>query len=225
MAKLVWDKTGEHYYETGSDKCALFPIEKGSGTYGAGVAWNGFRGLTENRTGADETALYANNKKYLGIRSTEEFGGTITAYTYPDEWEQCDGSASPVKGVHIGQQPRVPFGLVYRTYVGNDTTGSDYDYKLHIVYNATASPSNREYATIDDSPDAVEFSWDFTTTPVEVEGYKPTSHIEIDSRNVDPAKLKAFEETIYGSESAEPKLPTPAEVFAAFATASSEGGH
>lgn len=218
MAKLVWDETGKHFYETGSDRCVLFPMEAGTGTYGNGVAWNGFRGLTENRTGADETALYANNKKYLGIRSSEDFGGTISAYTYPDEWEKCDGSASPVDGVHIGQQARVPFGLAYRTYVGNDTTGTNYDYKIHLVYNATASPSNREYATFNDSPDAVEFSWDFSTTPVpvEIDGYQPAAHIEIDSRTVSKENMKKLEDALYGTESAESKLPTPAEVIAMF---------
>lgn len=218
MARLVWDQTGEHFYETGSDRCVLFPMSKAAtATYGTGVAWNGFRGLSENRSGAEETALYANNKKYLGIRSSEEFGGTINAYTYPDEWEQCDGSASPTKGVHIGQQPRTPFGLAYRTYVGSDTTGTDYEYKIHLVYNATASPSSRDYESISDSPSAVELSWEFTTTPVEVDGYSPTAHIEIDSRDVDEAALKSLEDTLYGTADKEPTLPSPAEVLALFA--------
>lgn len=219
MAKLVWDQSGEHFYETGADRCVLFPMTAEKGGYATGVAWNGFRGLSENRSGAEETALYANNKKYLGIRSSEEFGGTINAYTYPDEWEQCDGSASPVEGVHLGQQPRTPFGLAYRTYVGSDTTGTNYEYKIHLVYSATASPSSRDYESISDSPAAVELSWEFTTTPVEIEGYQPTAHIEIDSRQVDKTKLKALEDKLYGTESGESTLPTPSEVIDMFKTA------
>ena len=219
MSKIVWDKDGERFYETGSDRCVLFPknntSSEGNG-YANGVAWNGFRGLSENRSGAEETALYANNKKYLGIRSAEEFGGTINAYTYPDEWGACDGSASPVEGVSIGQQPRVPFGLTFRTYVGNDTNGSNYDYIIHLIYNAMASPSSRDFTSIGESVEAVELSWEFTTTPVDVADYKPTSHLEIDSRKVKKDALKKLEDLLYGTTDKEPSLPSPDEVIALF---------
>lgn len=219
MAKLVWDPIGEHFYEQGSDHCVLFLLETDKSTgkteYSKGVAWNGFRGLTETRSGADLTKLWANNAQYGGIRTNEEFGGTITAYTAPEEFEQCDGSVIVIPGVHFGQQPRKAFGLCYRTQIGNDTEGLDFAYKLHFVYGATCNPSNREYTTRSDSVDAMELSWDFDTTPMEVEGYSRLSHLEVESNKVDPEKLKALEDIIYGTADADSKLPMPLEVLAA----------
>lgn len=222
MSKLVWDKVGDHFYETGVDKVVLFPMSGESSSdsaYGEGVAWNGITQVSESRSGADETKLYANNNKYLGLRAVEEFGGTITAYTYPDEWKLCDGSASPVAGLTLGQQSRKPFGLAYRTLIGNDTEGDSLGYILHLVYNSTASPSNRDYSTKNDSPEAVEFSWEFTSTPVAVTGYAPTCCLEIDSRTVTAEKLKKIEDSLYGTENTESKLMTPDEVIAALKVA------
>lgn len=212
MSKIIWDKTGERLYETGVDHCALFVMDD-TGEYGAGVPWNGVTAITNSPSGAEATPLYADNMKYLNLISAEEFGATITAYTYPDEFGECDGSASPVPGLKIGQQPRKAFGLAYRTLVGNDVEGQEHGYKIHLVYNALAAPSERSYATVNDSPEAIELSWEITTTPVEVEGYKPTAHIEIDSTKVSAEKLAALEAMIYGSESEEPSLPTPTEVI------------
>lgn len=199
MAKLVWDQVGERLYETGTKKGVLF-VQNAGGTYGKGVAWNGLTAVTESPSGAEETALYADDIKYLSLRSAEEFGGTIEAYTYPDEWGQCDGTAFPVAGVALGQQSRKSFGLCYRTAIGNDTVGSDFGYKLHFVYGATASVSERAYATINDSPEAITFSWEFTTVPVDVEGYKPTAILTVDSTKVDATKLAALEAYVYGTE-------------------------
>lgn len=214
MSRLVWDATGEHLYETGVRMGVLYP-QSSDGSYPAGVAWNGLTGVTESPSGADSTALYADDIKYLELRAAEEFGGTIEAYTYPDEWAACDGSASPATGVIIGQQPRTPFGLCYRTVLGNDTERDDHGYKLHLIYNATASPSERAYQTINDSPDAITFSWEFTTTPTNVTGYKPTACITIDSTKVDPTKLKTLEDALYGPETGEgtAHLPTPDQVI------------
>lgn len=218
MAKIVWDKTGEHFYETGVKNCVLYiPTE---GVYSKGVAWNGITAITESPSGAEATALYADDTKYLNLYSVEEFGATIEAYTYPDEFAECDGSAELVAGVKIGQQARKPFGLCYRTTIGNDTDGNDHGYKLHIIYGAMASPSEKSYNTINDSPEAVTFSWELTTTPVNVAGAKPTASITIDSTKVDEQKLAALEEVLYGKDgtgsdhtgAAEPRLPLPDEI-------------
>lgn len=199
MAKLVWDQVGERLYETGTKKGVLF-VQDAGGQYGTGVAWNGLTAVTETPSGAEETALYADDIKYLSLRSAEEFGGTIEAYTYPDEWGQCDGTAYPATGVALGQQTRKSFGLCFRTALGNDTVGSDFGYKLHFVYGATASVSERAYATINDSQEAITFSWEFTTVPVEVEGYKPTAIITVNSTKVDATKLATLEAYVYGTE-------------------------
>ena len=218
MAKIVWDKTGEHFYETGVKNCVLYiPTE---GVYSKGVAWNGITAITESPSGAEATALYADDIKYLNLYSVEEFGATIEAYTYPDEFAECDGSAELVAGVKIGQQARKPFGLCYRTTIGNDTDGNDHGYKLHIIYGAMASPSEKSYNTINDSPEAVTFSWELTTTPVNVAGAKPTASITIDSTKVDAQKLAALEEVLYGKDgtgsdhtgATEPRLPLPDEI-------------
>lgn len=213
MSKLVWDKTGERYYETGVKNGVLYiPTE---GVYSKGVAWNGLTAVTESPSGAEATALYADDMKYLSLYSAEEFGATIEAYTYPDEFAQCDGSAELAKGVSIGQQTRKTFGLCYRTTVGNDTDGNDYGYKLHMIYGCMASPSEKAYATINDSPDAITFSWEVTTTPVSVAGFKPTASITIDSTKADPTKLAALEDILYGKDGepgSEARLPLPDEI-------------
>lgn len=210
MSKLVWDQTGERLYETGVKNGVLYPMV--SGAYPKGVAWNGLTAVTESPSGAEATALYADDIKYLNLISNEEFGATIEAYMYPDEFMACDGSASLVEGVVIGQQKRTAFGLCYRTTLGNDVDGNDYGYKLHIIYGATAAPSEKAYATINDSPEAITFSWELTTTPVTVTGYKPTACITIDSTKVDASKLAALEAILYGSESEEARLPLPDEI-------------
>lgn len=216
MAKLEWDRTGERYYETGNKKGVLFPMGE-SGVYEQGVVWNGLTAVTESPSGAEANDLYADDIKYASLRSAETFGGTIEAYTYPDAFAECDGSAEVKTGVYIGQQKRKAFGFSYVTSVGSDTE-SDFDksYKLHLVYNATASPSEKSYQTINDSPDAITFSWEFETTPVNVTGHKPTSIITIDSNKADKAKLKALEDKLYGTESTEATLPSPDEVIAMF---------
>ena len=214
MAKLVWDKTGERYYETGVKQGVLY-VQDASGAYPEGVAWNGLTAVTESPSGAEATALYADDIKYLNLISTEEFGATIEAYTYPDEFAECDGSASLATGVSIGQQKRKAFGLCYRTTVGNDVDGNDHGYKLHIIYGAIASPSEKAYSTINDSPEAITFSWEVTTTPVSVSGFKPTANLTIDSTKVTPEKLAALEAILYGSDtetSKEPRLPLPNEI-------------
>lgn len=210
MSKLVWDTTGERYYETGVKNCVLYIPT--SGVYSKGVAWNGLTAVTESPSGAEATALYADDMKYLNLYSAEEFGATIEAYTYPDEFAACDGSAELVEGVLIGQQKRTPFGLCYKTTIGNDTDGNDHGYKLHIIYGAMASPSEKAYATINDSPEAITFSWEVTTTPVTVAGFKPTSYIVIDSTKVNSTKLTALEGILYGSENVEARLPLPDEI-------------
>lgn len=212
MAKLTWDAIGERLYETGVDQCVLYPVSNNA--YPQGFAWNGVTGVTESPSGADATPIYADNIKYLNLRAAEEFGATLTAYTYPDEFAVCDGSASPVKGVTIGQQSRKTFGLCYRTRLGNDTAGSDFGYKLHLVYGLTASPSERGYATINDSPEAIEFSWEMNSTPVQVAGLKPTSVVTISSDNFTPAQMAALEDILYGSDSADARLPFPDEIIA-----------
>ena len=210
MPKLTWDASGERLYETGVKQGVLYVMN--SNVYGNGVAWNGLTAITESPSGAESTPLYADDIKYLDLRSTEEFGATIEAYTYPDEFAACDGSASLADGVSIGQQARKMFGLCYRTTVGNDTDGTDHGYKLHLIYGATASPSEKAYETINDSPEAITFSWEITTTPVSVTGFKPTASITIDSTKADPTCLAALEEKLYGGTSTEPTLPLPDEV-------------
>ena len=224
---LEWDPDGSKIYETGVDRGVLY--KRSSDGYGEGVAWNGLTGVTESPSGAEETKLYANNHKYASLMSAEEFGFTIEAYTYPDEWEECDGSARIAKGAKIGQQTRKSFGLTYRTLLGNDEEANDYGYKIHIIYGATASPSEKAYATVNDSPDAITFSWECNTNPVEVAGYKPTSIITIDSTDFtttsDQEKLAALEAILYGTpasgstEAVAPRLPTPAEVISTLGAA------
>lgn len=218
--KLVWDKAGEHYYETGVKNGVLYPMSA-SGTYPKGVAWNGLTAVTESPSGAEPTALYADDIKYLNLMSNEEFGATIEAYTYPDEFAECDGSASLTEGVYIGQQARKTFGLCYRTTLGNDAKGNDYGYKLHIIYGAMASPSEKAYSTINDSPDAITFSWELSTTPVAVANFKPTASLTIDSTKVNAKKLAALEEILYGKDgtgednsvgAVDPRLPLPDEI-------------
>jgi hypothetical protein len=217
---LVWDETGTREYETGVKKGVLF-VQKTDGSYNNGVAWSGLTAVTESPSGAEETALYADDIKYLSLRSTEEFGATIEAYTYPDEWAACDGSAEIAKGVMAGQQKRSAFGFSYQTVVGNDTAGNDYGYKIHLIYGATASVSEKAYQTINDSPEAITFSWEVSTVPVDVPGFKPTACLTIDSTKVDKTKLEAFEKILYGSDTAASRLPLPSEVITLFAT--SEG--
>ena len=211
MAKIVWDQTGERLYETGVKKGVLYPMATG-GTYPKGVAWNGLTAVTESPSGAEATPLYADDIKYLTLMSVEEFGGTIEAYTYPKEFEECDGSAELAAGVAIGQQPRKSFGFSYVTTIGNDVDSNKHGYKLHLVYGALASPSEKAYSTINDSPEAITFSWEFTTTPVAVAGFEPTACITIDSTKVDPQKLTALEAKLYGAEAEEATLPLPNEV-------------
>lgn len=212
MAKLVWDKTGERYYETGVKMGVLYVQENGA--YPKGVAWNGLTAVTESPSGAEATPMYADDIKYLNLLSNEEFGATIEAYTYPEEFGQCDGSADIATGVKVGQQARKSFGLCYRTTLGNDVDGNEHGYKLHLIYGAMAAPSEKAYATINDSPEAITFSWEVTTTPVAVEGFKPTATITIDSTKADPEKLKALEAKLYGAESSgTASLPLPDEVL------------
>lgn len=211
MPKLTWDNTGERIFETGVKQGVLYPIQS-DGKYTKGVAWNGLTAVTESPSGAEATALYADDIKYLNLLSNEEFGATIEAYTYPDEFAECDGSAQLATGVMIGQQKRKIFGLCYRTTIGNDVEGNDYGYKLHLVYGCLAAPSEKGYSTINDNPDAITFSWEVSTTPVNVEGFKPTSQITIDSTKADPTKLAALEAVLYGGEATEAKLPLPDEV-------------
>lgn len=210
MAKLVWDKSGERFYETGVKNGVLYVMDKG--VYGNGVAWNGLTAVTEAPSGAEATPLYADDIKYLNLMSAEEFGGTIEAYTYPDEFKACNGEAELAAGISIGQQTRKAFGFCYRTVLGNDEEENAFGYKLHLVYGAKASVSEKAYATINESPEPITFSWEFTTTPVEVEGFKPTSIVTIDSTKVDEAKLAALEAKLYGTESEEPTLPLPDEI-------------
>lgn len=198
MAKLEWDKVGERLYQTGTDHGVLYVAT--NGTYPEGVAWNGLTGVDENPSGAEASAQYADNIKYLELRSNEEFGATVTAYTYPDEFEECDGSAEPVDGMFIGQQKRKVFGMSYRTRIGNDTDGDDHGYVLHLVYGATASPSARSFKTVNDSPEPIEFSWEITTTPVKIEGYRPVSHVRINSTKADSEKLAVLESVLYGTD-------------------------
>ena len=214
MSKLIWDKTGERLYETGVQKGVLYTQIENKWT---GVAWNGLTAVTESPSGAEASPLYADDIKYLNLMSAEEFGGTIEAYMYPDEFKPCVGESELADGVTIGQQARKAFGFCYRTALGNDTDGTEHGYKLHIIYNALASVSEKAYATINDSPEAITFSWEFSTTPVEVEGFKPTSIVTIDSTKVDKTKLEALEAKLYGGESEEATLPMPNEIAQMFA--------
>ena len=217
MAKLVWDQTGERLYETGIKQGVLYVKE--NGTYDNGVAWNGLTAVTESPSGAETTPLYADDIKYLNLLSTEEFAATIEAYTYPDEFMQCDGSAPLSTGVYIGQQSRKTFGMCYRTVLGNDEDNNDYGYKLHLIYGCLAAPSEKGYSTINDSPEAITFSWEVSTTPENVTGHKPTATITIDSTKANKEKLTALEAILYGSETQEPRLPLPDEVASLMAAA------
>ena len=212
MAKLIWDNVGERLYETGVKQGVLYVYD--GGKYGAGVAWNGLTAVTESPSGAEATPLYADDIKYLNLMSTEEFGATIEAYTYPDEFKVCNGEAELVAGVSIGQQTRKVFGLCYRTTIGNDVDGNDYGYKLHLIYGAQAAPSEKAYATINDSPEAITFSWEVTTTPVNVSGFKPTSYVVIDSTKVAEGAMAKLEAKLYGGEGEDaiPSLPLPDEI-------------
>ena len=215
MARLEWDADSKRLYEVGVDRGVLYPRNSEDGNYGAGVAWNGLTGVTESPSGAEPTDLYADNIKYLSMRSAETFGATIEAYTYPPEFEPCDGSASLTEGVSIGQQDRVPFGLSYRTLVGNDAKGQGYGYKIHVIYGCTASPSEKPYQTVNDSPEAITFSWEVNATPVNVTGFKPTACVVIDSTKVTPEKLQKLEAALYGDSSGDgPKLLMPDEIKA-----------
>lgn len=209
MPKLIWDKSGDRFYETGVSKGVLYPL---SGTaYTKGVAWNGLTAVTESPSGAEATPLYADNIKYLNLVSAEEFGATVEAYTYPDEFAACNGEAQLATGVSIGQQPRQTFGMAYQTKIGNDVN-SELGYKIHIIYGALAAPSEKAYATVNDSPEAITFSWELTTTPVEVTGFKPTAYVVIDSTKVDAEKLALLEAKLYGTDSEEASLPLPDEI-------------
>jgi hypothetical protein len=218
MPKLIWDKAGERVYETGVRNGVLY-LQDATGAYPAGVAWNGLTAVTESPSGAESTPLYADDTKYLNLMSAEEFGATIEAYTYPDDFAKCDGSAELVTGVMIGQQSRQPFGMVYKTVIGNDTEGEAHGYKLHLIYGATASPSEKAYSTINDSPEAITFSWEVATTPVPVTGHKPTASLTIDSTKVDATKLAALEDKLFGSATGTATLPLPDEIKTLMATA------
>lgn len=218
MAKLVWDKSSERLYETGIKNGVLY-VQGTGGTYPKGVAWNGLTSVTESPSGAEPTPLYADDIKYLNLLSTEEFGATIEAYTYPDEFAECDGSKSLAAGVYIGQQARKAFGMCYKTTLGNDTEGNDHGYKLHIIYGALAAPSEKAYETINDTPEAITFSWEISTTPVNVKGSKPTATIVIDSTKANPEKLAALEVILFGADApngegtgTDPRLPLPDEI-------------
>lgn len=212
MAVLTWDQTGEKLYETGVQKGVLYPMD--GAVYGKGVAWNGLTAVNETPSGAESTKLYADDIKYLDIRSAEEFGATIEAYSSPEEFDACDGTAELANGVNIGQQNRKGFGFCYRSTIGNDTEYNNYGYKLHIIYGLTASPSERSYSTVNDSPEAATLSWEVSSTPVNVAGFKPTSIVTINSKKIDPAALKEIEDALYGTESVEPKILLPDEIKA-----------
>lgn len=209
--KIIWDESGKRFYETGVRHGVLFPQGAG-GTYSTGVAWNGLSAVTESPSGAESTPLYADNIKYLTMVSAEDFGFTIEAYMYPPEFAQCNGEADLTKGVALGQQSRKPFGLSYETLLGNDTNGQDYGYKLHLIYGGLAAPSEKGYQTVNDSPEAITMSWECSTTPVDVTGFKPTACLTIDSTKVDPTKFTAFLKILYGSDTAAARLPLPDEV-------------
>lgn len=216
MSKIVWDATGDHFFETGVSNGVLY-IPDDTGAYVNGYGWNGLTKVTEKPTGASPTAMYADNRKYLNLLSTEMWAGTIEAYTYPDEFGQCDGVASPEAGLTIGQQPRKAFGFSWQTKVGNDSVGANLGIKIHLVYNALAAPSEKDYETVNDTPDAISFSWELSTTAIDVPGYEPTSTIVIDSTKVDPTAFASLQAFLYGTDADAPMLPTPAAVLALFA--------
>lgn len=217
MSKLTWDKVGERLYETGVDRGVLYPQDE-NGAYPLGVAWNGLSKVTEKPSGAEPSPVYADNTKYLDLMSAEEFGASVEAYTYPDEFKPCNGEVEVAPGVYASQQNRVPFGFSYRTLIGNDVKNNDYGYKLHLIYGAKATPSEKNYQTVNDSPEAMALSWDVTTTPVSIEGFKPTAQLTIDSTKTDAAKLTALEEILYGNETTEARLPLPDEVITIIGT-------
>ena len=223
MPRIIWDNVGERFYETGISQGVLYPIQA-DGTYSLGVAWNGLTTVSETPSGAEATPLYADNIKYMNLIAVEEFGASIEAYTYPDEFAQCDGSAEIAPGVMVGQQSRKTFGLSYKTIVVNDTDGPEYGYKIHCIYGALAAPSEKSYATINDSPEAISFSWEVTTTPVPVNGFKPTACITIDSAKVkDADKMKALEDILYGDDTTEARLPLPEEIMSIMSASGAEG--
>lgn len=221
MSKLLWGQAGQRVYETGVDRGVLY-IPDVSGAYVNGYAWNGLTTVTESPSGAESNKTYADNRVYANLLSAEEFGATVEAYIYPKEFEQCDGSASPSDGLTLGQQARKTFGLSYRTLLGNDLENTEYGYKIHLIYGATAAPSERAYATVNDSPEAITFSWELTTTPLDVVGYKPTASITIDSTKVDPDALADLEDFLYGTVGTDPSLPSPEAVIAIFAASITE---
>lgn len=210
MSKIKWDQIGERYYETGVNKGVLYPLA--AGKYGKGVAWNGLTNVSESPEGAESNPLYADNIKYLNLLSAEEFKATIEAYTYPDEFAACNGEAELAEGISVGQQKRSAFGFSYQTKIGNDVD-ADLGYKIHLVYNCLAAPSEKSYATVNDSPEAITFSWEISTTPVDVPGMKPTALLTIDSTKVSKENLSKLEELLYGTDDKEPTLPTPEEVI------------
>ena len=211
--KIVWDAEGERLFETGVDRGVLYPIDE-TGVYGTGVPWNGLTSVSESPEGGEPNPIYADNQKYLNLISVEEAKGTIEAFTYPEEFAECDGSKELAPGVFAGQQSRTPFGLSYRTLVGNDIKGNDYGYKIHLVYGATAQPSEKSYETVNDSPEPAAFSWEYSTSPVTVPGMKPTATLTIDSTKVKPSALLKLEEALYGSDTKDPAFPLPTEVIA-----------
>lgn len=215
MVAITWDKTGERTYETGVDHGVLY-LTNQAGEYSNGVAWNGLTAVTESPSGAEPTPLYADNMKYLNLISAEEFGATIEAFTYPEEFALCDGTAEPAPGVLVGQQDRKTFGMAYRTLLGNDLAGNGYGYKLHLIYGALAAPSEKAYATVNDSPEAITFSWEISTTAVEVPGFKPSAQLTIDSTKVDPIQLALLEGILYGTDTLTPRLPLPTEIIEMF---------
>lgn len=222
MSTIIWDEIGTHYFETGVKKGVLYPFSNGA--YSDGVAWNGLTAVSESSEGGEITPFYADNIKYLNLISNEEFKATIEAYTYPDEFAQCDGSAEIASGVVVGQQKRKPFGFSYVTNLGNDTDGVDMGYKIHLIYGAMASPTEKSYATINDSPEAMTFSWEISTTPVNVPGFKPTASITIDSTKAVASELAALETILYGSANASPRLPLPEELISIFTTSAVSAG-
>ena len=219
MAVLTWDETGKKFYETGVDRGVLFPVDLATGAYAKGVAWSGLTNVTETPSGAEQTDLYADNIKYLSLQAAETFEGTIEAYTFPDEFMACDGTEAAEAGVYLGQQARAKFGIAYRTIKGNDTKGNAFGEKLHVLYGLTAQPSERAYSTINDSPEAISFSWSVKSTPAAVTGHKPVSVITLDSTVLTAAKYKAARETLFGKSDADPKLPTPDELIAVIKSA------
>lgn len=212
MARLIWDEVGQRFFETGVKNGVLY-VQDNDGSYKNGVVWNGLTAVTESPSGAEETPLYADDVKYLTLRSAEEFGATVEAYTYPEEFEQCDGSASIAAGVTIGQQARRAFGLCYRTSVGNDIQGQNFSYKLHLIYGCTVAPSEKSYSTINDNPEAITFSWELSTVPVPVDGFSPTASLVIDASKVDEGKMQLLEDALFGDEQNEAKLLLPNEIM------------